>query len=263
MSTIDYDAEADRIIDTPYPSIDRPIQEVHPWIMTGNEQARRAALKVLRHLRSEHSHSIRVCQELVLAILEVEGVPEARDELTRMEKEFPEADEETLCRFGRVHRILGERAGGNGDLPTARRYFETAWTYYDRAFALRAGHYPGINRASLYLLRAGVCPDASPRQVLLAQARTAARELLALRDSWPADFADDTIWHTGTAAEANLLLGEYETACKLYRQALDLAGDRTFYRGAMRDQYRRLRPLLVAHCEATTVHLEPIDQLFA
>jgi hypothetical protein len=128
----------------------------------------------------------------------------------------------------------------------AAREYEAAWRYYDRAFNIpgRNGHYPGINRASLYLLRAWAARSPEVRATLLEQAREAARDLLALRDKWPHENPEDDIWHPASAAEARLLLGEWAESVEAFRLAVShkLAGD--FHRESIGKEVRRLqRPL--------------------
>ena len=155
-----------------------------PWIP--------AAIRVLEQLRADYPHALKVRAELVLAYLEVGDRDRADKELASLEKTFPvEQDEETLCRFGRLHREVGDdwaNATPSTDehFRMAARAYERAWTHYDRAFNRRFGHYPGINRASLFFLRGWATRAPDLRHTLLAQAREAARELLNRREEMAA-----------------------------------------------------------------------------
>ena len=118
--------------------------------------------------------------------------------------------------------------------------------YYDRAYKVRTlcGHYPGINRASLYLLRGWAARSSDVRATLVEQAREAARDLLKRRDQWPYENPEDDIWHLASAAEARLLLGEWDQAIEDFRLAVAHPRACDFHRESIGKEVRRLlRPL--------------------
>lgn len=243
--------EAQKVIDAVYPGFQEPLRIAHSWVIKGQEWVM-AAIQVLKHLQTEYPHALKVRAELVLAYLEAEDRNEAELELASLEREFPvDQEEETLCRFGRLRREIGDDWVKGATLTDeqfrmAAREYELAWHYYDRAFIIRdrKGHYPGINRAALYLLRAWAARSPEVRAVLVTQAREAAGELLARSDKWPHDNPEDDVWHLASAAEAQLLLGEWFQSTENYRLAKShkLSGD--FHRESIGKGVRRLlRPL--------------------
>jgi tetratricopeptide (TPR) repeat protein len=245
----DAEGEASDVIDAVYPGFQEPLRIAHNWVTRSREWVP-AAIRVLEHLRVEYPHALQVRAELVLAYLEVGARHKAEAELELLERTFPfDQDEEALCRFGRLHRELGDD-WVKGATPTdeqfrmAAREYETAWNYYDRAFKIRRGHYPGINRASLYFLRGWAARTTDVRDTFVVQSGEAARDLLERRDHWPRDNPEDDIWHLASAAEARLLLGGWAQSIEDYRLAGShkLAGE--FHRECLGKEVRRLlRPL--------------------
>jgi tetratricopeptide (TPR) repeat protein len=204
-----------------------------------------AAIRVLEHLHRSHPHAIKVAQELVLAYLQHRDRDRAQQLLAELEREFPHLDEETLCRFGRLYRDVGDaylldELLADTDRRFAARQYDKSWEHYDRAFAIRAGHYPGINRAALFFLRAWSAAAEADRQSFLRRAQQAAEELLSRHSAWPMDLADDNIWHLAAEAEASLLLAHWDHAIKLYRRALEQHNCTAFYRESMGNEVGRL-----------------------
>lgn len=235
---------AEELIRTPYPGYPEPLKVVKDWIRRGGT-ALPAAIRVLEHLRQSYPHAIKVAQELVLAYLQHKDRDRAEQLLAELEREFPHLDEETLCRFGRLHRDVGdaylpEEPLADTDRLFAARKYEKAWEHYDRAFAIRAGHYPGINRAALFFLRAWSAVEEADRRSFIEQAQQAVKELLSRHSAWPMDFTDDNIWHLAAEAEARLLLGHWDDAVKLYRRALEQPNCTAFYRESMGSEVGRL-----------------------
>jgi hypothetical protein len=245
----DPQSEAQKVIDAVHPGFQEPLRIAHGWVIEGAEWVP-AAIRVLEDLRTKHPHALKVRAELVLAYLQDGRREQAEQELSCVERDFPvDEDEETLCRFGRLRRDVGDD-WVKGDDPTdeqfrmADREYELAWRLYDRAFKIRKGHYPGMNRASLYLLRAWAARSADIRDTLIRQAKKAAAELLARLDQWPHENPEDDIWHLASAAEGQLLLEKWPVALENYRSAIahELAG--AFHQESIGKQVRRLlRPL--------------------
>ena len=210
-----------------------------PWIP--------AAIRVLEQ-SGDYPHALKVRAELVLAYLEVGDRDRADQELASLEKTFPvEQDEETLCRFGRLHREVGDDWAKA--TPSDRRA-ASAWRP-----ALTNGPGPTmIERSSAVLViipestahRSSFCAAGPPapdlRDTLLAE-RRAARDLLNRREEWPHENPEDDIWHLASAAEARLLLGEWAQSTDDFRSALShkLAGE--FHHECVGKEVRRTRPL--------------------
>src|SRR4029079_14694954 len=110
---------------------------------------------------------------------------------------------------------------------------------YDRAYSIRSGHYPGINKATLLLILGSLrrsAPGAPPRTELGESADVASR-LLAERWRWPRESPDDlTVWHPATAGEAHLLRQEWPEAADAYREALNARNINPRSREAIRRQ---------------------------
>lgn len=243
-----YNAEADRLIHTPFPGYQGPLKEVSSWLRR-DRKALPAVIRVLEHLRREHRYSIKVAQELVLAYLLQGARSEAESVLVQLVDEYPSLDEETHCRLGRLYREIGDdylkaELLTGSERRFASQQYEKAWLQYDQGFGLRGSHYPGINRAALFLLRAWSAVTDSERQAFLEQVRQEAQRLLAEPRSWKPHLPDDNIWLLASRAEAQLLLSQWDEAIKLYRKALAQVNCTSFYRESMGGEVRRLlRPL--------------------
>ena len=102
------EAEAQDVIDAVYPGFQEPLRIAHGWLIKGQERLH-AAIRVLEYLRSEYPHALKVRAELVLAYLEAGARNQAEQELGSLEHTFPvDQEEETLCRFGRLRREIGD-----------------------------------------------------------------------------------------------------------------------------------------------------------
>jgi serine/threonine protein kinase/tetratricopeptide (TPR) repeat protein len=74
----------------------------------------------------------------------------------------------------------------------------------------------------------------------LRRAEAVADDVLARRDHWPKDFADDNIWHPATAGEAYLLKRNWQQAASHYAAALGAANAQPFHRQSISKQARRI-----------------------
>jgi hypothetical protein len=134
-------------------------------------------------------------------------------------------------------------AAVSGDLVTAESRFLQALDEYKRGYALRRGHYPGINQATLLLLLAALARQRKEDTRSLNYRRRAeavADDVLARREHWPKDFADDDVWHPATAGEAHLLKRNWREAAGHYTAALGAANARPFHRQSIGKQARRI-----------------------
>jgi tetratricopeptide (TPR) repeat protein len=248
---IDYDAWADEVIRSAFPSYEKPLRAAHDRFLQGGP-ARPAALRVLKHLSDRYPHALRVGGEYVLALLQSGRRPDAEAALAGLRERFPELDEESLSRLGRLHRDLafdylkaGTGSPANNRLADER--FAEALDYYQKASRVRSphpSHYPGRNVAALLLLRAWVAPTSADRDRLRSEGQEAARRLLGERSRWPHDYPDDNIWHAATEADLNLLLGQWDAALDFYRGALGAHNRAPFHGESIGQEVRRLiRPL--------------------
>jgi len=121
---------------------------------------------------------------------------------------------------------------------SAQECYLLALDKYDAAYKIRQGHYPGINKATLLLILAGL-PGES-REERLRQCQELAQDLLTRQASWPKTLPDDSIWHLATEAEAHFLLQRWNEAADRYRRALEESGGKPFYPDSMRKQVVRI-----------------------
>jgi tetratricopeptide (TPR) repeat protein len=225
-----------------YPSYHKPYEVARTWLREGGP-LKAEALELLTWLRQKYPHVLAVGNELVLALLENDRRDKALAELSRLKAEFPEVDEETRCRWGRLYKQEGDRAWQAGDLVRAESRCQEALEQYDLGYGVRQGHYPGINKAALLVLLAALARqrgDSVRSEEYLRQAEATAAEVLANRDKWPKDFTDDNIWHAATAGEAYLLERKWADAAAQYRAALSEANVQPFHRQSIGKQARRL-----------------------
>lgn len=234
--------DIEEILKRPYPSY-------HPPLELACEKTRRGGpeladgIALLQGLRQRYRHVLAVGHELVLALLEAGRRDDALTELRLLEEQFQDVNEEMLCRWGRWHKEAGDALVGENNLAVAALEYRKAYDRYDQAYAIRLGHYPGINKAALHLLLAGVTlaqGEADENARHRRQAEELAGALLARRGSWPEDLAEDNIWHPATAGEAHLLRREWAAAEAEYRRALAQQNLLPMHRDSMRKQVRRV-----------------------
>jgi len=185
------------------------------------------AVKDLEALGKMYPHVVAIEQEWALAKVELSTlVPdnkrraelrkEADEILLPLLSEFRSVDEETLGKLGRRHKECAWAINDYGQRESGadRIHYERALQYYERAYALRKGYYPGINVATLHFLL-GTRDEADDF----------AREVLKrCSDIQPENLpeVDERIWVEATRAEAYLLLGDYGSALECYSAAMSL-----------------------------------------
>jgi tetratricopeptide (TPR) repeat protein len=242
------------VLSRPYPSYHKPLEIARTWLRDGEHKA--DALELLKKLRSMYTHVLTIGNELVLALMENKRPADAMTELGKLDRQFQEVDEETRCRWGSLYKREGNRAWQEGDLVTAENRFLKALEEYKRGYALRHGHYPGINLATLLLFLAALARKSKEdlRSLdYLRQAEAAADDVLVRSKPWPKDFPDDNVWHLATVGEAHLLKRNWAEAASHYAAALGTANAQPFHRQSIGEQARRILgalALLELHPEA-------------
>jgi tetratricopeptide (TPR) repeat protein len=225
----------EHVLKTPFPSFHKPLELARILNRSGEDSQRIKALRLLDGLRKVYPHVLAVGQEFVLALIESGEHDRAELALKSLEHTFANLDEETLCRWGRLFKDRGDDylelpgAVSNRYAPNpeiAMEFYRKSLEKYDRAYQIRSGYYPGINKATLLLilgsLKAGQTSQTPGSIKELFESEELARKLLTSRTSWKVDHPDDaTIWHSATAGEAQLLLREWSQAAALYREALN------------------------------------------
>jgi hypothetical protein len=224
-----------------YPSYHTQMEIGREWARAGQPKVAESVL-LLEQLRQRYPHIVALGHELVFALLQENKRDEAFDVLNQLAGRFPEPDEETLCRWGRWYKEAGDAVFDANPAQAELDYLK-ARDFYDRAYVLRQGHYPGINRAALQVLQAAASRKLGRHEESrerLAEAEELARALLQRRGVWPHDQSDDNIWHAATAGEAYLLMREWPQAAAAYQEALRQPNLRPMHRESMRAQVRRI-----------------------
>jgi hypothetical protein len=114
---------------------------------------------------------------------------------------------------------------------------------YEKAYALRRDRFPGVNVATLRLIRASLAhrlKQAELSRELRQASQKMAEAVLADRPRWVARLSDDNIWMRATEAEAHLLLNDWSAAERLYAEARDQPNCKEFHRKSMCSQVVRL-----------------------
>lgn len=235
------------------------------WVQTNEPERIKSAIQLFEYCRQEYPHAPQFGVELALALLEMEKDTEAEPILKEIEPLFGVPDEELLCRWGRIFKDRGDRHALSKQpaLALASAFYRRSLEKYDAGFQLRHGHYPGINKATLQLILAGLESNALERQRLLAESATTAKELLARRKEWTRSSADDNIWHLATEAEAHCLEGHWDEAVHAYRCALNESNLKPFHRQSMAKQARRIVQAYRTIGIADVNRLDEIEKLFS
>ena len=239
---------ADEVLSINPISHELPLVLARRWIRSGEAELREEAERLLRKLADEFPLAMEIQQELCVAYLERGAIEETRATLERIRPLMRTGNEEILSRWGRLFKNAGDRALADGRIEAAGRHYDAAADWYDRAFQVRRGHYPGANLATLSLLRAAVAlrldgpQQAARAHELHARAREIAATLLEGRRQkpWPMDWDDDDVWHPATMGELRLLLEEWQPAAAHYQEALRQEHVGPFHANSMHQQVERI-----------------------
>lgn len=208
---------------------------------SGRADSRAQAITLLKALAERYPYALAIRQELVFVMMEANEDVELI--LHRLEREFANLDEETLCRWGRLFKEKGDGLARTLQPDQAERYYRKSLEKYDRAYRIRDGHYPAINKATLLLIVGSLrplSPGASEPSECLESAKLA-EKILTSRGSWRAELpADEAIWFPATEAEAHLLRREWAEAAVLYRHVLDQDALNPHSRATMHRQVERI-----------------------
>jgi hypothetical protein len=241
---------------------DAPLDLASRWRRSGTPALVARAVAWFQELKERFRYALEVRHELILALLTTDRQAEAVRELRDAQALLRNPNEEVLCRWGRVFKDDGDKVRAADAKAADDRYWLAA-AQYEEAYAIRKGHYPGINLATLLLVRAALSrrlvPPQDPQPLLELLDRTV-KELLGRRLEWPADYGDHDrrVWHPATQAEALLLQREWEEAERLYRsiaaQPWDLA--------SMGKQAVRIRDAWLALGEGEAAQINRLADLF-
>lgn len=246
------DQSIDILLSEPCFSYHKLLETAQSLARSGQPESRSKAIELLEKLRTRYPHVLAIGQELLLALMEDKKYERAEAVLLELEHAFPNLDEETLCRWGRLLKDRGDvyvrlpwsdPDGLPPDREMAEVFYRKALEKYELAYQIRSGHYPGINAATLLHILGSLRPQtddsSTPEEFSRASAR--AEELLAKRADWPRNQPDDeTLWHPATAGEAHLLRREWDRAAQQYGDALKSPKLTAHARESMRRQVIRI-----------------------
>jgi hypothetical protein len=232
----------DKVTEHLFTSYHHPLELARSWLREGGDRLK-DALALLKVLRERYKHVLAIANDLVLALIETGDEREATAELERIKAQFPLVNEETRGRWGKLHKLAGDRARENNDFVRAEECYLFALQEYQKGYEIRFGHYPGINVPTILVILAALAHqrqnDAKSAQYQ-QQAIAAAEELLRRRGDWPKDLSDDNIWHAATAGEALLLQKKWADAACQYKAALSESNVQPFHRKSISDQVQRV-----------------------
>ena len=249
---------ADEVLSLHYVSYWAPLVKARKWTRSGDDALKREAVVLLRQLRERYPHALEIGQELALALLECSMDSDARRVLQDLDAMCHNANEEILCRWGRLYKDNADRylrfahrgpearepepAAQPAEEPTtAALFYRLALEKYAAAYQIRFGHYPGINTATLHLMLAALSTEPYLQDQNRQESEDIARDLLKRRAVWPQDLAEDIdVWHPATEAEARLLLQEWDGAAQLYRSAQSAMACERLHRESMQRQAVRI-----------------------
>jgi hypothetical protein len=239
----------------PCPSYREPLQVAWAWNRSGNPDKLARGNTLLRHLRDRYPHALHVWCESAFGLVKQQRADEALALLKEIEDQFHEMlDEDTLSLGARCAKDRGDEHRAEGlrfkkgrpqrvaAFTEADRAYNEACTRYEQAYRLNANWFPGINLATLHLLRAAVAHDLGwPQEAeLLAGSRRLAEELLAAAERWQPRLKDDNIWIAATRGEACLLCRNWEAAASWYLTSLKQVNCEPDHPKTMKDQVFRI-----------------------
>ncbi|MBM4040911.1 MAG: hypothetical protein FJ290_20620 [Planctomycetes bacterium] len=222
----------------PYPCYRVPLTHAHAlWTAKRTRANVQRAVEILSDAVTHFPHAVPLLQEYALALAEA-GQDVKAEKALRGVKEFCAVfrDEETLCRIGRTHKDLGDRALERHPVPLGRmkdspgyQHYKTAYGIYKEAFDIRQYYYPGINAATLAFLIGN-----------RGDARRLAKAVLTQCGELDVS-QEEPAWVFLSEGEASLLLGERRKAASFYDRALSLlSADQGGYAQSAYNQVCRL-----------------------
>jgi len=228
---------------TQIPTFHDVIEQARVWRNSNRPEDLQAAERILTAGLEQHPYALPIGDELVLVLEKQERDEDALMLLRKLETQFRDAGEETLCRFGKIFKKRADRQIKK-ELPAAAiQHLMEAEKYYERAYEKSYAFYPRINQLTLRFLRASLLAQlekAQEAETLLAEVRADAKAMLTVPELWKQRSPDDHIWAEATRGETHLLLGDWTTAEQAYQEAMRLAGPSQFYYDCMASQVTML-----------------------
>lgn len=180
---------------------------------------------------------IRMNQQQALALAETGAVREAANILTMLAEYDNNIDAETFGLLGRVYKEMGLSEAALAEEKIT--YLKQAFDYYFTAFEFAVSqnnhddaYYNGINAATVSLF----IGDMEQSQSIAQQVADICREVIANCKSTSTDIM---YWVDATLGEAELLLGNMDSAITYYQSAIkktgtDMRGQMSMYRQALK-----------------------------
>jgi tetratricopeptide (TPR) repeat protein len=205
----------------PYPAYQVPLCCGYDLWKTGDDDARREALRIFETHYDNCRHAVPFLREYALLLAAVGEHQRARDlvePLRLLAREF--GDYEILCRIARTYRDEGNKQWDENTVAVDRirehptcQWYETALELYEEAFDISEHYYPGVCTAQL-----------AASLGALQQAREVADLVLRICDRFSLDHlaVSQQFWVLDSRAIALLITGDTPQAVRLYRDALKL-----------------------------------------
>ncbi|MBL8830545.1 MAG: DUF4071 domain-containing protein [Planctomycetaceae bacterium] len=208
----------------PMPGYYWKLSVAQTWLWSDAAPQLRDAITLLTQLRRDYPHAMQIGTELALALIHNDQLSAAENLLRELAADWGAPDEELLCRWGRLYKDTGDKLWAvhrhhEDHYPRICAAYERSLAHYEEAYAVRHGHYPGINVATLRLLVASFKALPAQRDEDRQRSRQIALDLLQKRAHWPGNHDDDSFWHHATEGEAYLLLEQWDAAQQAYHRA--------------------------------------------
>ena len=184
------------------------------------------ARKVLERLPAPAVQLIPAIEQLRAHALTNTGAPRNARRVLRALVDQGHQDVETIGFLGRTEKDLARAATTKTQ---ADRHWHAALSHYQQAFESSGDPYPGINAATLSL-RLGAA----------AAAKQIAEQVVVACNTGLSNNPDQAYWDLPTLAEANLVLGNINTAKGHYAEAMRINGADLSAMGSMVRQAREL-----------------------
>ncbi|WP_339743734.1 tetratricopeptide repeat-containing protein [uncultured Rubinisphaera sp.] len=219
------------------------IAQAHGWWKTKSPEDLQSSERILKEGLDEHPYAIPLIDELAL-VLEKQGKEkQAHELLLNAKSQFQAASEETLCRFGKLHKNRAIELIGTNSSPAAIPELEKAELYYGLAYKKSHGHYPRINELAMKFLRAASLKqldNESESATLLKQVQHDSEHMMKSAEMWQNNHEDDHLWITATHGEAYLLQQQWDASGTAYQKAVELTGGHIRYIEVIYDQVKVL-----------------------
>ena len=214
-----------------YPTWREPLRIAWAWNRGGDAEKIARAHDLLMGLRDRYRHVLAWHYELAFNLTKQDRCEEALAQLVEIGETFQgQLDEDTLSLWGKCHKARGDqfRAAGlrTGSsqaerltaLAEADRAYVEACRRYEQAYGLEHNWFPGINLATLWLMRAALAGELgrlTDREKLRASSVRLAGELQSAAEGWRPRLKDDLVWIVATRGEAALLQSDWRSAGRL------------------------------------------------